>query len=237
MICVVKSYLIASSEWDWSFFNLPNTSFEPLSHWCEHYQSLVFIIPVYGSECLLGESAEDPDQASAVRSSKYDVPQVYGWSSTMQGPALLFPVLQESSEVSLKPLAASIPKCACLPLPLCPLLQSPRSSAMNCSSTPWIIDFWAYQPIWRARRKNAALSFIDSSALTDCFKPALKPYLEAVLYVLHIFNARGTTWADFGGSKLEFGKGQEELNCRTKVMHPVIREVGGAGKRQPEPTV
>lgn len=193
---------------------------------------------MYKSECLLGESTEDPDQASSVRNSKYDVPRVYGWSSTICRVLNKFSELQQSSEVSLKPLAASIPNCACLPLPLCPLLQSPRSSAMNCSSTPWIIDFWAYQPIWRARRKNAALSFIDSSALTDCFKPALKPYLEAVLYVvLYGFNARGTTWADFGGSKQGFGKGQGELNWRTKVMHPVICEVGGVGKRQPDPTV
>lgn len=193
---------------------------------------------MYKSECLLGESTEDPDQASSVRNSKYDVPRVYGWSSTICRVLNKFSELQQSSEVSLKPLAASIPECACLPLPLCLLLQSPRSSAMNCSSTPWIIDFWAYQPIWRARRKNAALSFIDSSALTDCFKPALKPYLEAALYVvLHRFNARGTTWEGFGGSKQGFGKGQGELSCRTKVMHPVICEISGIGKRQPDPTV
>ncbi|XP_035185028.1 uncharacterized protein LOC118168617 isoform X2 [Oxyura jamaicensis] len=44
---------------------------------------LAGVLEVYKSEYLLGESTEDPDQASSVRNSKYNVPRVYGWSSTI----------------------------------------------------------------------------------------------------------------------------------------------------------
>lgn len=93
-------------------------------------------------------------------------------SSTVCRSCSLIPsILSAAGELSAEPIAISIPKHAILPLPLRPL-WSPCSSAVNCNSTPWIINFWACQPTWRTTRKISALSFIGSSA---CLKQVLKP--------------------------------------------------------------